>query len=68
MMDSTSQNCREGHEHHLCHLFNLNLLQSDPEEYMALTRDARFICIGCGRVAASSENLCAPRPLYPAEH
>ncbi len=53
----------EGHEHHLCHLFNLRILQTNPDDYKELVRNARFICIGCGRVAASAENLCAPRPL-----
>ena len=53
----------EGHEQHLCHLFNLRMLQDQPKEYRALVKDAKFICIGCGRVAASADNLCAPRPL-----
>jgi hypothetical protein len=56
------------HEQHLCHLHNISrLLTEHPEEYKKLVRNARYICIGCGRAAASGENLCAPRPLDSAE-
>ena len=52
------------HEQHLCHLHNIQrLLIENPEEYKKLVRNPEYICIGCGRVAASSENLCAPRSL-----
>ena len=52
------------HEKHLCHLHNISrLLEEQPEEYKKLVRNPQYICIGCGRVAASQENLCAPRPL-----
>jgi hypothetical protein len=52
------------HEAHLCHLHNISrLLQEQPEEYKKLVRNPKYICIGCGRVAASEENLCAPRSL-----
>ena len=53
----------EGHEHHLCHLVNLRILEANAEEYKTLVRSAKYICIGCGRAAASEQNLCAPRPL-----
>ena len=54
----------EGHEQHLCHLHNIEqLLTKEPEVYKQLVRDPKYICIGCGRVAAHEENLCAPRPL-----
>lgn len=67
MSDPVQEMPHEGHEHHLCHLFNLRMLQTNPEEYKALIRNARFICIGCGRVAVSADNLCAPRPLYATD-
>lgn len=54
----------EHHERHLCHLHNIeHLLTNDPEAYKALVRNPKFICLGCGRVAADEANLCAPRPL-----
>jgi hypothetical protein len=53
-----------GHEQHLCHLFNIErLLQEQPEAYKQLVRNAEYICLGCGRVAAQADNLCAPRAL-----
>lgn len=52
------------HEKHLCHLHNIKrLLTENPEAYKELVRNPKYICLGCGRVAASNENLCAPRPL-----
>jgi hypothetical protein len=52
------------HEQHLCHLHNIErLLTTDPEAYKQLVRNPQYVCLGCGRVAAKEENLCAPRPL-----
>jgi len=52
------------HEKHLCHLHNIErLLEEQPEAYKQLVRNPKHICIGCGRVAAESANLCAPRAL-----
>ncbi len=54
----------KNHEQHLCHLHNIeHLLADNPEAYKTLVRNPQYICIGCGRVAASDTNLCAPRPL-----
>jgi hypothetical protein len=53
----------EGHEMHLCFLHNIGTLRENPEEYTKLVKNAKYICIGCGRVAASEKNLCAPRAL-----
>ncbi|MGD0551381.1 MAG: hypothetical protein ABSB25_01890 [Sedimentisphaerales bacterium] len=49
-----------GHNKHLCYLNNLGYQISNPKEYKALVRNARFICKICGRVAASHKNLCKP--------
>ncbi len=55
----------EHHEQHLCHLHNIcDLLREEPSAYKQLVQQAKYICLGCGRAAASEENLCAPRPLY----
>ena len=52
------------HEQHLCHLHQIHqLLTENPEAYKALVREAKYVCLGCGRAAASEDNLCAPRPL-----
>jgi hypothetical protein len=34
--------------------------RQNPEAYKALIRDGKFMCNGCGRVAANKENLCDP--------
>ena len=51
------------HEEHLCFLQNVGYLKSNLEEYKKLVKDAKFICKGCGRAAASDKNLCAPEKL-----
>ena len=53
----------EGHDLHLCFLQNSGLLKEHPEEYAKLVKGAKYICIGCGRAAASEKNLCAPKAL-----
>jgi hypothetical protein len=53
----------KNHEKHLCYLQNIGFLAENLEEYKKLTRDPRFICKACGRVAQDSENLCLPEPL-----
>ena len=50
----------EGHNKHLCYLNNLGFQISNPKEYKALVKDAKFLCRICGRVAASDKNLCKP--------
>ena len=61
---ATEKKPHQNHERHLCHLHNIeNLLAEEPEQYKKLVRTPKYICIGCGRVAASGDNLCAPRQL-----
>jgi len=52
--------CRPGHDQHLCQLVGK---KTPVEELKGLVRDGKFICKGCGRVAAGEESLCAPEPL-----
>jgi hypothetical protein len=51
------------HERHLCLLQNVGYLTSNLEEYKKLVQDGKFVCKGCGRVAANEKNLCAPERL-----
>lgn len=55
----SNQICTGEHKGHLCMLASQNRF----EEIKALTRDPKFICFNCGRVADKSENLCNPMPL-----
>jgi hypothetical protein len=52
-----------GHNKHLCYLNNLGYQLSNPKEYKALVKGAKFVCKICGRVAASEKNLCKPMAL-----
>ncbi len=52
-----------GHEQHLCHLVENGLLKNKPEEFIPLVKNGKFMCSGCGRIAASPDNLCAPQEL-----
>jgi len=51
------------HEEHLCLLQNVGYLKSNLDDYKKLVKDAKFVCKGCGRTAASEKNLCAPEKL-----
>ncbi|MCX6090271.1 MAG: hypothetical protein NTX88_07890 [Candidatus Atribacteria bacterium] len=53
----------KGHEKHLCYLQEKGYIQSNPEDYKKLVKNGQYYCTGCGRVAAKSENLCAPEKL-----
>ena len=37
---------------------------SEFKELKSLTKDSKFICRGCGRSAASEDNLCQPEWIY----
>jgi hypothetical protein len=51
--------CTGTHEGHLCLFASKGLI----EEIKALTRQPKFICFNCGRVADCDANLCNPMPL-----
>jgi len=50
-----------GHRQHLCDMAERG--EVSLESMKALTRNAKFICRKCGRVAAKEVNLCEPVPL-----
>ncbi len=52
-----------GHDKHLCYLVEQGLLKNKPEEYTSLVKEGKYMCAGCGRVAVSPDNLCAPKEL-----
>jgi hypothetical protein len=37
---------------------------SDSEELRILANNPAYVCMGCGRSAASGENLCQPERMY----
>jgi hypothetical protein len=41
-------------------LNNLGFQISNPKQYKALVKGAKYICKICGRVAVSDKNLCKP--------
>jgi len=51
------------HEDHLCLLQNVGYLKTNLNDFKKLVKDGKFICKGCGRVAANEKNLCAPEKL-----
>jgi len=53
------QICNGDHASHICVLAS----NKKMEEIKELTRNPKFICFNCGRVADSKENLCNPMPL-----
>ena len=43
-------------ENHMCHLVATRQMQTAAR----LAKDAKFICLICGRAAADGANLCKP--------
>jgi hypothetical protein len=48
-------------EKHLCKM--KDDIKENFERYRQLVKDARFVCMKCGRVAHDEKNLCKPAPL-----
>ena len=44
-------------------VFQTGRLLGVNEDYKTLVKDGKFVCKGCGRVAADEKRLCAPVPL-----
>lgn len=57
-MGNNEHICKGEHKGHIC------LLASEEkwDEIKELTRDPKYICFNCGRVAHSEKNLCNPMP------
>ena len=51
--------CSGDHQCHLCMLASKELF----DEIKKLTKNPKYICFNCGRVADSNKNLCNPMPL-----
>jgi hypothetical protein len=51
--------CKGNHSGHLCVLAS----NSQFETIKTITKNPKFICFNCGRVADSDCNLCNPMPL-----
>jgi hypothetical protein len=51
--------CTGDHEGHICVLASNGLF----EKIKGITREPKFICFNCGRVADQECNLCNPMPI-----
>jgi len=49
-----------GHENHLCAMVEDEGL---TKEMLPLIKNAKYVCICCGRSAAKAENLCSPEAI-----
>jgi len=58
-MSQSEHICKGDHSGHICLLAS----QDKFEEIKQLTKNPRFLCFNCGRVADSDKNLCNPMPL-----
>jgi hypothetical protein len=47
------------HEKHLCHITSLRNMKTVG----ALSKDAQYLCVVCGRAARRAVNLCEPAKL-----
>ena len=47
------------HEKHLCHITSLRNMKTVG----ALSKDAQYLCVICGRAARRAVNLCEPAKL-----
>lgn len=51
--------CHGDHKGHICVLASADKF----DEIKKMTKNPKFICFNCGRVADSDKNLCNPMPL-----
>jgi hypothetical protein len=52
------KDCKAGHEHHICELAD----KQKHAEIKELVADPKYMCVTCGRVANTGQNLCNPLP------
>ena len=53
------QKCSGDHTGHICVLAS----KGDFDKIKAITKNPKYICFNCGRVADNEDNLCNPMPL-----
>ncbi len=58
--DSMAAKKTQKSDQKLCFIGDLNKEEGTLENYKKLVEEPRFICTGCGRTAASDNNLCSP--------
>lgn len=44
----------------ICKLAKKGLHKNDPEKFIALAKEGRYLCASCGRTAAQKKTLCKP--------
>lgn len=59
---SCSCDCAANRENKMCTLTK-SQKKSDVDKVAGLTKDPRYICLCCGRLADNKENLCDPTSL-----
>jgi hypothetical protein len=47
----------------LCLIEDIDKDQSTLQTYKTLVENPQYVCTGCGRVAKSDNNLCAPHKM-----
>lgn len=55
-----NEQCTGEHEQHLCFRMYQGFHLSNPDEYKALVKDAKFRCEYCSRTANREDVLCKP--------
>jgi len=53
-------NCVEKHPKHICVLKNKGLVSAVRD----LTHHPNVVCLNCGEVVKSEDNVCIPAPLF----
>jgi len=53
------EKCSGDHQGHICVLASKDLF----DKIKSITKNPKFICFNCGRVADFKENLCNPMPV-----
>ncbi len=56
----TKEKPHTGHENHLCAMVEDKGL---TKEMKPLVKNAKYVCMCCGRVAANKANICSPESL-----